>query len=101
MILDKVKSIRQKQRSHKPLTDAKDYEQIGRSLERMFEGGYMSHWRVYRINFVRGIFFGLGTFLGGTVMVALLFYILGFFEDLGFLEGFIETIRNTVDNSNS
>lgn len=86
-----------RQRDHKPLTDAKDYEKVGRSLERMFEGGYMSHWRVYRINFVRGIFFGLGTFLGGTILVTLLFWFLSFFDTLPIIDGFVETIRDSVD----
>jgi len=99
MNLDIKSAFRRKQRPARPLTTDKDYVKIGKSLERMFEGGYMSHWRVYRINFFRGIFFGLGTFLGGTVMVAFVLWILGFFSELGFLRGFVETIQNTIDKT--
>lgn len=86
-----------RQRSSKPLTKSKDYEKVGRSLERMFEGGYLNHWRVYRINFVRGIFFGLGTFLGGTVMVAILIWLMSFFDTLPVIDGFVETIRESIN----
>lgn len=92
-LLQKLK----RQRDPKPLTSTKDYEKIGKSLERMFEGGYMSHWRVYRINFVRGLFFGLGTFLGGTVIVAFLLWFLSLFGEIPFIDGFVQTVRDSVD----
>ena len=41
-----------------------------------FEEMYHRRGRVYRVNFVRGVFFGLGTFVGGTIVVALLIIIL-------------------------
>ena len=41
-----------------------------------FDEMYRHRARVYKINFVRGIFLGLGTFLGGTIIVALLVLLL-------------------------
>lgn len=37
--------------------------------------------QVYSMNFFRGIFFGLGTVIGGTVVVALLIWTLNMFVD--------------------
>lgn len=37
---------------------------------------YRNRGSAYKVNFFRGIFFGLGTFLGGTVIVALVIFLL-------------------------
>ena len=50
-------------------------------LDDLFNDYYRERWRVYRINFFRGIFFGLGTFIGGTVVVALVVLFLGWLAD--------------------
>ena len=45
-------------------------------LEDMFNDYYRNRHKVYLMNFVRGIFFGLGSVLGGTIVVALLIWVL-------------------------
>lgn len=46
-------------------------------LEELFYDFYCSRGHVYWVNFVRGLFFGLGTIIGGTVIVALFIWLLG------------------------
>ena len=75
----------------------KDYEKLGRTLESVFEGGYINHYRVYKINFIRGLFFGLGSALGGTIIIALVIWCLSFFSELPVVGNFVDTIRTTVD----
>ena len=41
-----------------------------RMLEDGFSDFYTHRSRVYKVNFVRGIFFGLGSVLGGTIVIA-------------------------------
>lgn len=41
-------------------------------LREIFYDFYKYRGRIYRVNFFRGIFFGLGSVLGATVVVALL-----------------------------
>ena len=54
---------------------------------------------VYKMNFLRGIFFGLGSVLGGTIVVALIIWILsllaGVFPPLA---DFFIGITNTVES---
>lgn len=50
-------------------------------LEDLFFDFHRSRRQVYSMNFVRGIFFGFGTVLGGTVLVALIVWVLGQFVD--------------------
>ena len=41
-------------------------------LEELFYDFNRNRVRVYKMNFFRGIFFGLGSVLGGTILVALI-----------------------------
>ena len=45
-------------------------------LEDLFYDFHRSRAEVYKMNFIRGIFFGLGSVLGGTILVALLIWLL-------------------------
>lgn len=51
-------------------------------LEDLFYDLYRNRGSVYKVNFFRGIFFGLGTFLGGTVIVALVIFFLTWISSL-------------------
>ena len=77
------------QRSRKPeataakgpkraLTDGQREE-----IRELFEDVYATNkWHIARTNFLRGIFFGLGAFLGGTIVVALVIWLLTHTVDL-------------------
>lgn len=45
-------------------------------LEDLFNDFHKSRTQVYKFNFFRGIFFGLGSVLGGTVVIALIIWLL-------------------------
>ena len=68
-------------------------------LEELFNDFNRSRVQVYKMNFVRGIMLGAGTVLGGTVVIALLVWILSmlanFIPPLGdFFEGISQTIQS-------
>lgn len=43
----------------------------------LFENVYVNNkWRIIRMNFLRGLAFGLGTFIGGTIVVAIIVWVL-------------------------
>ncbi|MCL2038259.1 DUF5665 domain-containing protein [Candidatus Saccharibacteria bacterium] len=47
------------------------------AVRELFETVYMTRkWHIFGMNFLRGIAFGLGTFIGGTIVVALVVWIL-------------------------
>lgn len=48
-------------------------------IEELFNDMYNDRRNIYLMNFIRGIFFGLGTFLGGTIVVALVVWALSLF----------------------
>lgn len=67
-------------------------------LEDLFYDFSRSKAKVYHINFVRGIFFGLGSVLGGTIVVAVVIWLLGQFSDIfppiaDFINRLIDTMQ--------
>lgn len=66
-------------------------------LEDLFYDFHKRRGQVYWMNFVRGLFFGVGSVLGGTVIIATVLWILTLLVDLpGGIGDFIQSVVNTV-----
>lgn len=70
-------------------------------LEELFNDMYKSRRRIYQVNFFRGIFFGLGSVLGGTVVVAVLVWILSFFVQIPGVGNALQNAQNKIENTQS
>lgn len=71
-----------------------------RLIEELFYDFNHSQIQVYWINLVRGIFFGFGTVLGGTLLVAIVVWVLSQFVDwFPFIGDFIQQIINSVQSA--
>lgn len=92
-VKDTIKSVAQKMK--------KNNEDGARKtvIEDLFYDFNRSRVEIYKMNFIRGIFFGLGSVLGGTIVVALIIWILsllaGVFPPLA---DFFNGITNTVES---
>jgi uncharacterized membrane protein YfcA len=69
-------------------------------IEDLFYDFNRSRTQIYSMNFFRGIFFGFGSILGGTVLVALLIWLLSMvanvFPPVGdFFNGIVDAIRDS------
>ena len=67
-------------------------------IEELFYDFERSRVSVYKINFIRGIFFGFGSVLGGTIVVALVAWLLSAFVDVfpplaDFINNLIHTMQ--------
>jgi len=66
-------------------------------IEDLFVDFNRSKSQVYWMNFFRGIFFGLGSVLGGTVLIAVAAMILGMFVDLpGGVGDFVQSVLDAM-----
>lgn len=68
-------------------------------IEELFNDFNRSRFTVYKFNFMRGIFFGLGSVLGGTVVLALLVWLLNLTGHLlpgiaGFVDHVVELMQS-------
>lgn len=69
-------------------------------LEQLLQDVYDRRRRIYQINFVRGLFFGLGSVLGGTLLLALLIWLLNMAVGLApFLSDFIREILDSLSQA--
>lgn len=68
----KLRAHKQKEKT----IDRKEGDARKALLEELFYDFYQSRRQVYWMNFVRGIFFGFGSLLGGTIVVAIAFWII-------------------------
>ena len=67
-------------------------------IEDLFYDFHRSRRQVYLMNFYRGLFFGLGTIIGGTVVVAVIIWILGQFA--GWFPSIGEYINQIINAMN-
>lgn len=69
-------------------------------LEDLFYDFNSSRAQIYRTNFVRGLFFGLGSVLGGTVLIALVAWFLTFFISVPGIGDGIKQVQTSIENKN-
>lgn len=83
------------------MTD-KDFEQLGRDLWNVYEVNYKSRKRMYWYTFTKGMVYGFGLFLGGTILVAILLWTLSFFEEVPLVSPVVERLNQVItDPTNS
>lgn len=68
-------------------------------LEELFNDFYAERHKLYKMNFFRGVFFGLGSVLGGTIVLALIVWIISLFVNFPLIGNFFEQTQNTLEQS--
>jgi hypothetical protein len=68
-------------------------------IEDLFYDFHKSRAQVYKMNFIRGIFFGLGSVIGGTIVVALIVWSLSLFVHIPGLGDSVKQIQNTLERT--
>lgn len=69
-------------------------------LEYFFEMSHPKWGRVLKFSFIKGIATGFGVFLGGTILIALLLWILSLLGNIPFLNEITDTARDSLEQSN-
>ncbi len=82
-----------------PLSKKLEYEAIGKLLESTYLANSDVRAKVLWFTFLRGLFYGLGIFLAGTLIVGIIISILNMFNEVPILGPFIENIINSLDDS--
>ncbi len=80
--------------------DKADYEKLGKAVEAALVKNYIQLLRSTSSqiwsSFVRGIFTGLGTVIGATLVVALLLWILSFFGTFPVIGDFFRSLGDAL-----
>lgn len=78
-----------------PRRTAAEYQAIGKLIEETYLANSSGSKRVLWFSFLRGLGYGLGIFLAGTVVIAIIIWILGLFDQVPLIGPFVQHI---VDN---
>lgn len=73
-----------------------DSKQAQQALEYLFASTHVDKKRLYIENFMRGIFFSVGTVIGLSICATVLLSILSLFDSLPFVKDISEAIQNSV-----
>ncbi len=66
-------------------------------IEELFNDFYSSRRRIYWMNFIRGISFGFGSVIGGTIVVAVIVWFLSQFTNIFPETGtYVNQITNSI-----
>ena len=65
-------------------------------LEDLFEDYYNHRNQLYWMNLFRGIFFGFGSVIGGTLVVALLLWLLSVLHYVPFLNSVVDAAKHSL-----
>ena len=68
-------------------------------LEELFNDLYRNRVRIYKINFVRGILFGAGSAVGGTLVLALIVWIFSLFVNLPVIGELFENAQHSIERT--
>jgi len=97
MMMQRIKAFFAKREQRR--TSTKDMKAKRDTLDELFHDIYSDRKRIYKVNFVRGIFFGLGSVIGGTVIVALIVWTLSLFVNVPVLGELFETTQNSIEET--
>lgn len=86
-----------KQKPDKPTEklSSKQYENLGRIVASVYETGYLDAAKSYKNSFIKGVLGGFGGVIGATVVVALVLWVLSFFNQYPFINKIEDTINTT------
>lgn len=70
-----------------------------KQLEYFFEMSHPKWGRVVKFAFIKGTATGFGVFLGGTLLIALLLWILSLLGNVPFLQEITDSARKTLDQT--
>lgn len=65
-------------------------------LQELFDDMYRERFRVYKFNFARGLVFGAGSALGGTVVLAVIVWILSLFVNVPLVGELFKDAQNSL-----
>ena len=73
-----------------------DTKKAAQALEYLFASSCIDKKRLYLENFLRGVFFSIGTVMGLAICATLLLWVLSLFDSLPFIRDISDAIQTSV-----
>lgn len=69
---------------------------LGKKLQDFYDSGYVNKKQALYFSFLKGIVAGFGAFLGGTLVVVLVLWVLSLFDQAPFVGPIVESLNKTL-----
>lgn len=79
----------------KPKSDQELIE-LAKKIQSFYDSGYVNRKQALTFSFLKGIAAGFGAFIGGTIVIVLLLWILSLFDELLFIGPIVESLNNAL-----
>ena len=76
----------------------KELLELGKKLQDFYDSGYVDKKQSILFAVYKGIASGLGAIIGGTIVIALLLWILGLFDHVPLIGHFVDSVQNTIQS---
>jgi hypothetical protein len=93
--IERVKQFFQKHQEQQMQKNERDAKKA--VLDELFNDLYDNKKRVYKLNFVRGLLFGAGSALGGTIVLALIVWTLSLFVNIPLVGELFKDAQNSIE----
>ncbi len=80
--------------------DQNELIDLGKKLQDFYNQGYVNKKQAILFSFYKGIAAGAGAFIGGTIVIALLLWILSLFSQVPLLTHFVNNIQHLLTKQN-
>ena len=95
--MQNVKQFLKKRREQRAVKHDRDSRRA--VLDEVFNDLYDNRSRIYKMNFVRGILFGAGSALGGTIVIALIVWILSLFVNVPLIGDVFKNAQQSIEQT--
>ena len=70
--------------------------ELGKKLQQFYDSGYVNKKQTFLFSFLKGLASGLGAFLGGTIVIGLLLWLLSLVGHVPFVDHIVNPIQDTL-----
>jgi len=74
----------------------KELLELGQKLEQFYNTGYVNKKQALLFSLYKGVATGFGVFLGGTIIIALLIWVLSLFGQVPLVGHFVDRLNQTL-----
>ncbi len=82
----------------KPSLTQAEADQAAKALEMLFASEYIKR-KLYKANFIRGLFFSMGSILGAAIIIVVGVWILSLFQTVPFVGPVVNNFKTTIENN--
>ncbi|HSX52952.1 MAG TPA: DUF5665 domain-containing protein [Patescibacteria group bacterium] len=79
----------------KNLSD-KEYMELGKKLQQFYDSGYINKKQAILFTFYKGIAAGFGGLVGGTILIALILWILSLFSNVPLADRIVNELQHIL-----